>query len=181
MKLALSVCLLCSFCLAAKAQATGDMYAAPGMSVKLQRGVPVSPTRLKARPKSGTAASKAPSSPVLSRFWHQADTAVAKYRLYQLFHQTASRQLKYPQNSLRAGLEGKIYVRLTILADGSVGQAIVTRRELASWHKEEDKKLSDLGKADLDAEVLRVMRSVHFEPSKMASDTVTIASGFAIQ
>ena len=66
-------------------------------------------------------------------------------------------------------------MRLTVLADGTVGQAVITRRAVASY-SDTDSKLSALGRNDLDAEVLRMMRSVHFEPSKAESDTITVVS-----
>ncbi|MBF9238882.1 TonB family protein [Hymenobacter sp. BT683] len=154
------------FFLQLRAQAQG--YSAPGMPLHLQRRVPPSA----AKPQVATVASS-----ILPRFWQQIDTAQRR-EAQQLYHFT-NRQLKYPSNSLRAGIDGKLHVHLTVAADGSVSRATIIRRELKA--EGGDAVYAEKGYADLDAEALRVSHSLRFKPSNVAVDTVTITYRFLMQ
>ena len=174
MKLPLVFCLGWSFA----AQAQGGSYSAPGMPLHLQYGVPVVP----ARPVRRTAAAKPLSSvpkasPILPRFWQLTDSA-RKQASAQL-NQFASSQAKYPSNTLRAGIDGIVYVRLTVASNGAVTQADIIRRTLSA--EGGDVTYSEKGKADLDTEVLRVARALRFQPSAAGADTVTISQRFVMQ
>jgi len=159
----------------AAAQGRGEVYAAPGMPVHLQRGIPTVPARRHLVATAAGTISK-PLSPVLARFWQLPDSA--KLRAVQPLHRFVSSQAKYPAATLRAQVEGRIYARLTVLADGTVSQVAITRRDFLS---EPDPLTAAKGIADLDAEVTRVMKLVRFEPSGAASDTVTVTSMFRMQ
>lgn len=174
MKLPLLFCLGWSFA----AQAQGGAYSAPGMPLHLQHGVPVVPVR----PVRKTAAAPPLSSvlkaaPVLPRFWQLTDSARKKASAQ--LNQFASSQAKYPHNTLHAGIDGIVYVRLTVGSDGTVTQADIIRRTLSA--EGGDVTYSEKGKADLDAEVLRVARALRFQPSVTAADTVTISQRFVMQ
>lgn len=157
---------------------TDGVYAAPGMSVKLpHRLSPSSPARHSAAAPKPVSTRIAVISPILPRFWRLADTArsSAVRRLYDF----ASSQIKYPHNTLRAGIDGTVYARLTLSAGGTVSQASITRREL---HEQGgDNTYSEKGKAALDAEVLRVLQALRFQPSGAANDTVTTSQRFVMQ
>ena len=175
MKAALLIVPLCAVALAAQAQGTGEVYAAPGMAVRVPRRLSPAPTQH--RP-AGVLKHLVPvASPVLPRFWQKTDTAKSR-AAYQLYQVTGS-QLKYPANTLRAGIDGVLYVRLTIAADGTVSQADITRRELKA--EGGDASYFEKGKTDIDAEVLRVAKTLRFKPSSLAIDTVTITQRFVIQ
>lgn len=158
----------------AKAQGSGAVYAAPGMPVHLQRGIPTIPARRHAVAPAAGAISKPP--PVLARFWQLPDTA--KLRAAQPLYRFFSSQAKYPTTTLRAQVEGKIYAQLTVLADGTVSTVAITRRDFLG---ESDPLTAAKGIADLDAEVIRVMKLVRFAPGGAASDTVTVTTMFRMQ
>ncbi|OGX85130.1 hypothetical protein BEN47_02000 [Hymenobacter lapidarius] len=114
---------------------------------------------------------------MLPRFWQQTDTA-RRRESHQFYHFINS-QLKYPGNTLRAGIDGILYVHLTIAATGAVSQAMIKRRELKAEGGEDS--YAEKGYADLDAEVLRVARFLRFQPNGAATDTITIAYRFRMQ
>ena len=116
-------------------------------------------------------------SPILTRFW-QLKSDTVKLIAAQPFYRFTSSKLKYPANTLRAQIEGKVYARLTVLASGTVSGVTITRREIIG---EADPLYSVKGIAELDAEVVRVMKLVRFEPGSAASDTITVTSVFQIQ
>ncbi|MGI4884073.1 MAG: energy transducer TonB [Janthinobacterium lividum] len=89
--------------------------------------------------------------------------------------------MKYPATTLAAGISGKLYVHLTVLATGAVARAVITRRELSKEAQGEYDGPANLGEAALDKELLRVVQTLRFEASKVASDTVTIVQIFGIQ
>lgn len=80
-----------------------------------------------------------------------------------------------------AGLGGRIYVHLTVLANGTVSQATITRRELTKETAREYDGPEKPGKAALDREMLRIAQALRFEPSAALTDTVTITQSFSIQ
>jgi outer membrane biosynthesis protein TonB len=172
MKPLLLLCL--GWSIAVRAQGTGGTYSAPGMPLHLQRGTQTVPTRR--QPIVTVSRSiTSPSSSILTRFWHEADTAglIAA----QPFYRFTSSKLKYPANSLRAQVEGKFSARLTIGSDGAVNKVEITRRVMIG---EMDPLYAAKGLAELDSEITRVMKLARFEPG-VAADTVTVTSVFRIQ
>jgi hypothetical protein len=165
----------CWVFLSANAQGIGEVHAAPGMPVHLQRGIPTVPARRHPVATAAGAIGKVPP-PVLARFWQLPDTA--KLRAVQPLHRFFSSQAKYPTTTLQAQVEGKIYARLTVLADGTVSAVAITRRDFLG---EPDPLTAAKGIADLDAEVTRVMKLIRFEPGSAASDTVTVTTMFRMQ
>ncbi len=89
--------------------------------------------------------------------------------------------LKYPATTINAGISGRLYVHLTVLANGTVGKAFIARRELTKETEGDYAGPVDPGKVALDQEMLRVVQALRFEPSAAASDTVTVAQAFSIQ
>ena len=166
---------LTSLSASSQAQGTGEVYAAPGMAVRLPGRI--NPAPAKSRPTAKGQGIIAEASPVLPRFWHQTDTARNR-SAWQLYRFTNS-QAKYPSNTLRAGIDGIIYVRLTVMADGSVGGAEIIRRKL--MEQGGDDSYSERGRAALDTEVLRVTQILRFAPSSMRADTVIISHRFVMQ
>ena len=166
------------FCLNlfSKAQGTGEVYAAPGMPVRLQR--PIAPV-LK-RGNTGLATAKindAITSPVFTRFWHQPEpgrtSAAAAYYRFQ------NQQVRYPSISLRAGVGGKISARLTVLANGKVSAVAILRRELDEAALSLNAS-SPAAEAALEAEVIRVVSQIRFEPGT-GTDTVTVSQRFRFE
>lgn len=177
------VLLLPAFCLAfsgVKAQAgSGRVFAAPGMSVKLQPGLPQPVPRKRVSPAPKPQVVRpAVNSPVLPRFWHATTDTARSSGAHQVYRFAASTTL-YPPSTIRAGIDGLMYVRLTIAADGTVSQAIITRRALNDSGG--DDAYFKQARADLDAEVLRTMRGLRFKPSKADGDTVTLTQRFVVQ
>lgn len=175
MKLLFFVCFCLS--LSAKAQGTGEVYAAPGMPVRLQRPM-VAPV-LK-RGNTGLATAKindAITSPVFTRFWHQPEpgrtSAAAAYYRFQ------NQQVRYPSTSLRAGVGGKISARLTVLANGKVSAVAILRRELDEAVPSLNAS-SPAAEAALEAEVIRVVSQIRFEPGT-GTDTVTVSQRFRFE
>lgn len=151
------------------AQNSDAAYAAPGMPIRVQRKVQLT-----------SAVPRAPLvSPILPRYWHLADDA--KGPAAQPVYRFISGHLKYPATTLAAGISGKLYVHLTVLATGAVARAVITRRELSKEAQGEYDGPANLGEAALDKELLRVVQTLRFEASKVASDTVTIVQIFGIQ
>jgi hypothetical protein len=158
----------------AKAQATGEVYAAPGMRVHLQRGLPTVPARPR-NPPAKPVSDVQPFSPVVPRFWHAADSV--KLKIAQPFYQFTGSKLRYPANTMRAEIAGNFSARLTVMADGSVGSVVVTRRELVG---DAVPLYYARGLTDLETEIVRVMKLVRFEPGA-AADTITVTSRFRMQ
>lgn len=160
--------------LAAKAQGTGEVYAAPGMRVHLQRGLPTVPARPR-RPLVNPVSAAQSFSPVMPRFWHAPDSV--KLKVAQPFYQFTGSKLTYPTTTLRAEIEGHFSARLTVLADGSVGSVAITKREITG---DAIPLYYARGLKDLEAEIVRVMKLVRFEPGA-AIDTTTVTSRFRMQ
>lgn len=157
----------------AHAQRSGEgVYAAPGMSVKLQRTPPV-PARRSAIASNSVASSLAP------RFWQQPDSS--KNKSAREFYRLINSHTKYPTTTLRAQVDGKIYVRLTVLPNGEISKADIVRRELnENYAVAIDEGLSTKGKLDLDAEAIKGIQGIRFVAGK-TTDTVTVARKFIIQ
>lgn len=156
-----------SLCAIARAQGSSEVYAAPGMAVRLQ--CPVLPV-----PRKPLAAT--PLSPILARFWNLPDSVMSEAA--RPFFQFAGSHIKYPANSLRAGVSGKISATLIVLANGAVSQVRITKRELV---EEGGPGTATLGVAALDAELTRVLKALRFEPSARAKDSVSVTQAFSIQ
>jgi hypothetical protein len=153
--------------------AHGQVYAAPGMPVQLHRRKPVEETRTR-KPVMATPI----TSPIFTRFWHkqQAERAAAAAPYYSFQNQ----QMKYPVTSLRSGIGGKITARLVVLPDGRVGKVTILRRELDE-HAEGYNSATPDAEAALEAEVVRVLSQVRFEPAATAIDTVRVVQSFKIE
>lgn len=149
----------------AKAQSSG-VYAAPGMSVKVQ-----STTLPVARSKPPTI------SPVFARYWHQTDSQrIVNKRICTSF---INQHTRFPATSLNAAVGGMVTALLTVLPDGKVGNVKITSRKMDSKPAWPTKTTSD--GADLDTETIRILSQLRFEPSVAASDTVTFWHRFLIQ
>ena len=183
MKLLLLLCL--GWSVTARAQGTGGTYSAPGMPVHLQHGILIAPVRPPKRivpiTKKGDgvlAASRPINSPVFLRFWHQSEPA--RSQATRTYYQFQQQHIKYPVTSLRAGIGGTIAARLTILPDGKVVKVTITRHILDEGVASIDAP-SSVAETALDAEVMRVVYQMRFEPSTIPADTVTVIQRFVFQ
>ncbi|MBH8557040.1 energy transducer TonB [Hymenobacter negativus] len=154
--------------------AHAQTYAAPGMPLHLQRGLPVV-SALPPKPPTKSETVAQPLSPVIPRFWHAPDSV--KLKAAKPFYQFTGSKLTYPANTMRAEIEGNFSARLTVMTDGSVGSVIITRREVIG---DAVPLYYARGLTDLEAEIVRVMKLVRFEPGA-AADTITITSRFRMQ
>ncbi|MFD1470367.1 hypothetical protein ACFQ48_19220 [Hymenobacter caeli] len=155
----------------ARAQ-TGE-YAAPGFPMLPQRrAVPPAPAEARLR------------SPVLPRFWHEADPDRQAAGRTQFFD-FVSAQAKYPEaarppkNQPAAPLPtGRLLVRVLVRPDGSVRQPPrVTRRELARPEAE----YRPAALQALDAEALRVLGALRFVRSKAVEDSLVVPIRFVAE
>ena len=160
---------------AAHAQGTGEMYAAPGMAVRLPGRVLLVP----AHPERALVA-KSPAIPVIfPRFWQLPDSV--KHGVGQLFFRRINGTTKYPATTLRAQLEGTIFIRLIILPTGEVGKTEIAGRELKEQFADvANKELMNQARADLDAAALKSVQGLRFTPAS-ATDSVTVPRTFIIQ
>ena len=162
---------------AVQAQGTGEMYAAPGMPVRLQRPI-IAPVLKRGNTGLATAEiNDAISSLVFTWFWHQSElgrtSAAAVYYRFQ------NQQVRYPSISLRAGVGGKISARLTVLANGKVGAVAILCRELDEAALSLNAS-SPAAEAALEMEVIRVVSQMRFEPG-IDTDTVTVTQRFRFE
>lgn len=115
----------------------------------------------------------------MSRFWHQQSSS--KVQSAQVFYQFINRDAKYPSTTLRAQVDGVIYIRMIVLPDGSLAKAEIVGRELNEEFADlKNGVLMAKAKADLDAEALRPFRSVRFERGR-TTDTITVSRKFVMQ
>ena len=176
----------CLLVLKSWAQGTGEVYAAPGMPVRMQGSVTV-PTPRPARKTAAPTAKNTEAvplvsppinSPIFSRFWHQAEPV--RSQAGKIYYQFQRQNIKYPVTSLRAGLGGRIAARLTVMPDGRVGRVRIIRcvvdEDVASIDGP-----SPAAEAALDAEVLRVVSQMRFESSTVSEDTVTVIQRFVFR
>jgi outer membrane biosynthesis protein TonB len=171
-KLLLLFCLIWSFTV--QAQSSGNSYSAPGMPLHLQHGVPVVPARSIRKTAAAERLHSVPkASPILARFWHETDSG-ARQAGYAQFIRTIQHLTKYPVPALRAQTEGRIFVRAIISADGIPAKIEVVKRNMTAGASEESLSL-------LDAESIRVIKSMKFEPKANGADTVTVPMGYFIQ
>lgn len=155
----------------ARAQ-TGE-YAAPGFPTLPQRREPPpapGPPRL--------------ASPVLPRFWHEADPERQTAGRNKFFD-FVSAQAKFPEgarppkNQPAALLPtGRLLVRVLVRPDGSVRQPPrVTRRELAR----PDADYPPAALRALDAEAQRVLGALRFVRSKAVADSLVVPIRFVAE
>ncbi len=146
-------------------------YAAPGF--------PMLPHRRPAPPPGPTAPKLL--SPVLARFWHEADAGRQAAGRDQFF-QFVSEQAHYPPAARPAPGQpndlmptGRILVSVRIRANGSVRQPPrITRRELS--RPETDYPPAAI--RALDAEALRVLGALRFVRSAAAQDSLVVPMRF---
>jgi len=148
-----------------------DGYAAPGF--------PMLPHR-RPQPPAGVAPPRL-ASPILPRFWHEADpTRQASGR--DQFFKFVSEQAQYPAAARPAPDRpgdllptGRILVSVRVRANGSVRQPPrITRRELA--RPEADYPPAAL--RALDAEALRVLGALRFVRSAAPQDSLVVPMRF---
>ena len=157
------------------AQATGEVYTAPGMAVRLPGRVQLGTVHPE-RP----VAAKLPTIPaIFPRFWQQSDSA--NRSAAQLFYRRINGNTKYPATTLRAQLEGTIIIRLVILPSGEVSNVEIVDRKLAERFADvENKALISKARADLDAAALKSVQGLRFAPGP-ATESVTVPRTFVIQ
>ena len=157
------------------AQGTGEIYAAPGMAVRLPGRVQL----VTAHPKKLLTAKETVIPAIFSRFWQQPDSA--KRSALQLFLRHLNGNTKYPVTTLRAQLEGIIFIRLIILPTGEVSKVEIVGRELnEQFANIENKELMSQAKADLDAAALKSVQGIRFAPGS-ATDSITVPRKFVMQ
>ncbi|TPG63554.1 energy transducer TonB [Hymenobacter nivis] len=155
--------LLFCYGFSAKAQGTGEIYAAPGMAVHLQSPKPPVPVKKK----------EPPLLAVLPRFWYNTDSIASKTAQEQLLR-TIQSQAKYPFIAEKDGVEGIIFVRVVIAPDGQPIKMNVIRRSTTANNQN--------GAVEaLDAESIRAISTMKFEPKIGATDTITIPINYFIR
>ena len=93
-----------------------------------------------------------------------------------------STNLKYPEAATKAGMVGRIFVRLTVGPNGRVNGAEVVRSQTASLLATPPAPaVASAGTASLEAETLRIFRAARFQVAKAAADTVTVSASFQIE
>jgi hypothetical protein len=152
----------------AQAQTGDGVYAAPGHLITFPHRQPPPPPR--------------PSevvSPILPRFWH--DEVKGTERASE-FYRFMSQYLKYPEAAVKAGVVGRVYVRLTVGPNGRVNTAHVVNHQVASvLAAQPTAPETAAATAALDAETLRIFLAARFQVAKMQNDTVTVSASFQIQ
>ena len=159
-------------CALLTAPAARAQYAAPGFPMLPQSRLPVvaAPARLR--------------SPVLPRFWHEADPAkLATGRLE--FFAFVSKNAKFPDGARPTPAQpgapvptGRLLVRVLVRADGSVRQPPrITRRELALPESAYPPAVIRA----LDAEAQRVLGALRFVRSKATQDSLVVPIRFIEQ
>ncbi|MDB5271214.1 MAG: hypothetical protein JWP58_4254 [Hymenobacter sp.] len=159
MKLLLFFCLSWSF--AVQAQSSGEMFAAPGMPVRLQHGVPTEVTRVK----------KPFLTEAMPRFWLETDSVLQLKGANQVLNAVRSR-INFPRGAMVDGVNGQITVRAILSPEGIPLTPRIIRR--SSTLEAVDKKVVDL----LDAETIRVVQLLRFKPKAGKADTLTIPMSY---
>ena len=147
-------------------------YAAPGFPMLPQSRLPVAkaPTKLQ--------------SPVLPRFWHEADANKLLVGRNQFFG-FVSEQMAFPvaarpdpANPTALTPTGRLLVRVLVRPDGSVRQPpVVIKRELA--RPEGDYTPTAI--RALDAEALRVLGALRFVRSRTLQDSLIVPLRFLVE
>ncbi|MBO2011140.1 hypothetical protein [Hymenobacter negativus] len=161
MKIPFLICLAWST--AAKAQGSGEVYAAPGMRVHLQT---------RALPKKGRAKPAAIPA-IVPRFWHSADS-VAWQTGYIQYLQALQHFMKFPVEALREQVEGRLFVRAILSAEGLPIKVEVVKRNLTTT-------ASHAILNAFDAEAARVVGALRFEPKAGLPDTIIIQMSYFMQ
>lgn len=161
----LMVSALCCLALCAEAQQKGSaVYAAPGMPVHLQHGLPAEAARLR----------KPFLTEAMPRFWLETDSALQTKGLNQVLNAVRSR-VSFPRAAMVDGVKGQILVRAVLSPDGVPMTPKVVRR--SSTLEAVDKKIVDL----LDAETIRVVQLLRFKPKAGTPDTLTVPMSYFFQ
>ena len=152
---------LCFISSTGYAQDGRAVYAAPGMQVKLQRGLPVEATRVR----------QPFLTDPLPRFWLGTDSALQQRGQLRVWQAVRSR-LRFPKAAMMEGVRGNIFVRASISPEGTpISITIVGRSAtLESVNKE--------ALEALDTEIIRVVGLLRFAPKQGKLDTLTIPMGF---
>ena len=167
---ALRLVLLGSALLAAGAARA--QYAAPGFPMLPQGRLPVAKAVARLQ------------SPILPRFWHEADPSKLAAGRTQFF-EFVSEHAKFPDGA-RSTPEhpevplptGRLFVRVLVRPDGSVRQPPrVTRRELAL----PESSYPPAAIRALDAEAQRVLGALRFARSKSVQDSLVVPMRFIAQ
>ena len=145
--------------------AAAQTYSAPGMPLHLQRSVPPAARALAGKPTEEAAGITSP------RFWKLKDSAFVKAAAP--FYQYVGSQFRWPVTTFRAGIEGRIVVRLVVLPTGVVERAEVVRRELKQAEGYSKEEGLDRGTAALETEDVRFIRQLRFEPA-VTVDTIAV-------
>jgi outer membrane biosynthesis protein TonB len=154
-------------CLALCAQAQRKVeavYAAPGMPVHLQRGLPKEVPRNK----------KPFLTESMPRFWLETDSALQLKGMNQVLNAVLSR-ITFPKAAMIEGVKGQILVRAILSPEGVPMMPEVVRR--SSTFEAVDKKVVDL----LDAETIRVVQLLRFKPKPGTPDTLTVPMSYFFQ
>ena len=153
---------------AARAQAGEGLYAAPGHLITFPHRLPPPPPR-----------ADAVVSPILPRFWH--DDEKGRERASD-FYRFMSQYLKYPEAAVKAGMTGRVYVRLTVGPNGRVNAAQVVHRQVVSLLAAPPPAAETAAAtAALEAETLRIFLAARFQIAKLKEDTVTVSASYQIQ
>ncbi|MFD2718367.1 hypothetical protein ACFST9_06550 [Hymenobacter monticola] len=172
----------------ASAQARDGVYAAPGMLVTRSRSpTPAAgvPAKTKSKAVGGTPEIV---SPVFPRFWHLSgvERRQQEFQYQDFLIKTVQKNLQAAKSSLYIGnpglgLEGtafKIFVRFTVLPDGTVAKAVVLPVT-------EGDAVDMLAKFKLfspspavEAELIRVASKAHFAPSTSPLDSVAVGQWY---
>jgi len=152
----------------AYAQTGEGVYAAPGHLITFPHRLPPPAPR-----------PDAVVSPILPRFWH--DEANGRERASD-FYRFMSQYLKYPEPAVKAGVVGRIYVRLTVGPNGKVNAAQVVRRQVASLLAAPPTPTDvAAATASLEAETLRIFWAARFQVAKVKADTVTVSASYQME
>jgi hypothetical protein len=150
------------------AQSGEGVYAAPGHLITFPHRQPPPPPKV-----------DAVVSPILPRFWH--DEANGRERASD-FYRFMSQYLKYPEPAVKAGVVGRIYVRLTVGPNGKVNAAQVVRRQVASLLAAPPTPTDvATATASLEAETLRIFWAARFQVAKVKADTVTVSASYQME
>ena len=135
------------------------------MPLHLQRRPPTAPT------------SELPQPYTAPRFWKLKDSAYVKAATP--FYQYLGHRFKWPNSTLKAGIEGQITLSLRVLPDGTVGQAEIIHRDLRQAAGYSPEEGLEKGTAVLEAEALDFMKKLRFEPAA-TTDTITVPLNFSM-
>ena len=154
------------------AETAHAQYAAPGFPMLPQGRLPVAKVVAKLQ------------SPILPRFWHEADPGKLSAGRTQFF-EFVSEHAKFPDAARptpdhpEAPLPtGRLFVRVLVRPDGSVRQPPrVTKRELAL----PESSYPPAAIQALDAEAQRVLGALRFVRSKSVQDSLVVPMRFIAQ